>query len=70
VRYAERAVAATPATNAELLDTLAAAYAEAGRFDAAIATAERARAAAAPAAAARIDARLALYRAHHPYRMP
>ena len=49
VRLAERAAALTQFRNPSVLSTLAAAYAEAGRFDEAIATAERARALAAQA---------------------
>jgi protein O-mannosyl-transferase len=58
----------------EMLDTLAAAAAEAGRFDEAIGAAERALAAIGPAArpglAAEITARLAGYRAGRPARDP
>jgi len=54
------------------LDTLAAAYAAAGRFSDAIATAEKAidlaRAGGQPNLAARIEARLELYRSGHAYR--
>ena len=57
-----------------MLDTLAAAYAEAGRFDAAVETAERARTLAKSAGhaeqAQKLEMRLALYRARRAYRMP
>ena len=59
---------------AQALDTQAAAYAEAGRFDEAVAAARRALAACAgqenPALADRIRARLALYESHSPYHEP
>ncbi len=67
VRAAERAVRLTNGTNATALDTLAAAYASAGRMDLARSTAERALAAAAEAGeqelAAQIRVRLESYRA-------
>ena len=74
VRLAERACELTGRMEAEALDTLAAAYAEAQRFPKAVATAEEAVALAksaiqeAPAEA--IQSRLALYRAGKPYREP
>ncbi len=69
VAVAERLAAATP--SAAVLDTLAAAYAEAGRFDDALTAARRARSLAAPsnqALAREIDARIAEYRAGRPHR--
>ncbi|MFL5244542.1 MAG: tetratricopeptide repeat protein [Gemmataceae bacterium] len=57
---------------AEFLDTLAAAQAEAGRFDEAVATAKKALALASPALGseriAAMQSRLRLYEAHQPYR--
>ncbi len=74
VRYAERAVRLGRDTDPDWLDTLAASYAEAGRFDAAVATVERALQQAAASGrqqlAPKLTARLALYKAHEPYRMP
>jgi tetratricopeptide (TPR) repeat protein len=71
VSLAERA-AAHSATDPSVLDTLAAAYADAGRYDEAARAAEQALAAAessgSPGLAAQIRARLALYRAGRPYR--
>ncbi|MBW2359712.1 MAG: hypothetical protein JRG84_02305 [Deltaproteobacteria bacterium] len=73
VRLAERAAALSGDT-ATTLDTLAAAYAEAGRGDAAIATAERAlssaRAAGQEQLAAQIETRLARYRSGRAWREP
>jgi tetratricopeptide (TPR) repeat protein len=64
VTLAERAAKLPPGPDAAVLDTLAAAYAAAGRFDEAVATAERALAQAqVPALAEALRARLALYRA-------
>jgi len=70
VALAERAVQLTAGTDAGVLDTLAAAYAEAGRFDSAAATARRALAAAGddPALAAGIAQRLDGYAARRPWR--
>src|SRR5262245_26274932 len=72
VRLAEAAVGSSQPPDPDRLDTLAAALASAGRFDAAVATAERAAARADamrnPALAAAIRERLALYRAGRPYR--
>ena len=72
VRLAEQARDATQGLQHEFLDTLAAAYAEVGRFDDAIATAEQAvklaAEAAAPAKAEEYRTRLELYRQHMPYR--
>jgi tetratricopeptide (TPR) repeat protein len=74
VRLAERACAVTGPSNLGCLETLAAAYAEAKRFDEAVSTAERAaglaRAAQQEAMAVAIDSRLALYRDHRPYHVP
>ena len=73
VSFAERAVAAAgDAPDADRLDTLAAAYAEVGRFAAAISIARRAEAAAEAAAltdlAREIAERRALYEQDQPYR--
>jgi tetratricopeptide (TPR) repeat protein len=71
VRLAERAAALTARTDAEILDTLAAAYASMGRFADAVAAAEAAEALAPPPAlAAQIRARLHLYRANQPVIVP
>ncbi|TAK12607.1 MAG: tetratricopeptide repeat protein [Acidobacteria bacterium] len=71
--YAEHAVTLTERRDASSLDTLAAAYAEAGRFDEAIATGaaalELAQSRGDQAFPAELAARLALYRAHKPVRM-
>lgn len=71
VRLAEEACALTKRQNPDLLDTLAAAYAETGRFDAAIKAAEEARAltdaAHNPETAKQISERLKLYQAGNPY---
>jgi len=71
VRVAERAATRSEAPSPDLLDTLAAAYAAAGRFDAAVETAQRAAEladrAGNPALAASIRTRLALYRSQRPY---
>jgi tetratricopeptide (TPR) repeat protein len=71
LRLAESAARSADAPDPDLLDTLAAAQAAAGRFDAAVATAElaaaRADAAGRSALAREIRARLALYRAGRPY---
>lgn len=73
VQRAERAVWLTRQVDLEMLDTLAAAYAEAGRFDDAVATAERALEKATRANRADLQAKLAsrldLYRVHRPVRM-
>jgi len=70
VRQAERAIQGD-GTNPSLLDTLAAAYAEAGRFPDAVRTAQRAETLARRTGqtpmADRIGQRLALYRAGRPY---
>ena len=74
VRLAKRACELTDGKSPSYLDTLAAAYAAAGRFDEAVATAEKARAAALAggqtASAKRIEARLELYRLGRAYREP
>jgi len=72
VRLAERACPADDCDDADRLDTLAAAYAEAARFDDAIRAAERAVRAArgSEAGADAMEERLALYRARQPYRSP
>ena len=73
VALAEEALAATPEPDADLVDTVAAAYAEAGRFADAVATARRAedlaRAAGNDAFADEVAARRALYEAGTPYRL-
>jgi len=72
VQLAERACEGGAQENAECLDTLAAAYAAAGRFADAILTAQRAERLAESAGqtrlAASIQTRLELYRAARPYR--
>ncbi len=74
VRLAERACRLASRQVPGALDTLAAAYAEAGRFSEAVATAEEAaavaRSAKAPALAESIQSRLDRYRAGQPYREP
>jgi tetratricopeptide (TPR) repeat protein len=74
VRLAERAAELTGRRDASVLDTLAAAYASAGRFDQAVATARAAvgRAVASKALdlAAQIRQRLALYQQGKAYRDP
>jgi len=74
LEWAQRAIATPAGEDPEFLDTLAAAYAEAGRFPEAIETAHRASDLAArrgrPDLASRIDARSALYATARPYRMP
>jgi tetratricopeptide (TPR) repeat protein len=73
VTLAERAIALSPIEDPDLLDTLAAAYAEAGRFDEAVQTAARAlKLASAEKQNALADAvreRLKLYRARKPFRI-
>jgi len=68
VDLALHAVEATSGKDAAALDVLAAAYAEAGRFDAAIATVNRALFAAPPAQVPAIQLRATLYEAHRPFR--
>lgn len=71
---ASRAASLTDHADPDVLDTLAAAQASNGRFEIAVATAEKARSLAADAGAeelvARIDARLDLYRRGEPYVEP
>ena len=70
--YAERAVQITGARDWRLLDTLAAAYAESGRFAEAVTTIERAiavaRSSSEPQAAELLASRLPLYRSGRPLR--
>ena len=72
VQLAERLCAVNSCQEAEALDVLAAAYAEAGRFDDAVRVAQRAVEAATAAGpgdlAGQIQERLKLYRASRPYR--
>jgi tetratricopeptide (TPR) repeat protein len=74
VRFAERACELTQYKRTILVGTLAAAYAEAGQFDEAIAAAQKARALALAAGqkdlAARNQKLLELYQAHQPYHEP
>lgn len=70
VALAHRAVQCTNGKDAGALDALAAAYAEAGRFEAAVLTERRALSAAAPGQAQEIRRRAALYEAHQPFRSP
>ncbi|MFH0980127.1 MAG: tetratricopeptide repeat protein [Planctomycetota bacterium] len=74
IRLAERAAGLTGGQEAAVLDTLAAAYASAGRFDRAVTTAQEASALAATAGdvelTATIRARLEHYRQRRPYREP
>ena len=74
VEMAERAAKLTSGRDPAVLDTLAAAYAEAGRFPEALRTAERAMrlatAANDRALAEKIRVRLDLYRVGKPYRQP
>ena len=73
VRRAEQAAKTARASDPDVLDTLAAAYAEVARFDDAIATAQKARNLAADAGHAeqvqKLESRLALYREHKPFRI-
>jgi arylsulfatase A-like enzyme/Flp pilus assembly protein TadD len=73
VKLAQRACDVTGRSNVNCLDTLAAAYAEAARFDEAVTTAEAAvavaRSAGQPAMADAIQSRVALYRGRRPYRI-
>ncbi len=73
VELAERAVAGANRSDLRVLESLAAAYAEAGRFDRAVAVAEQAlelaRSARQDRLVRQIQARLELYRAHRPYRI-
>ena len=72
VRLAERACALSENRDADALDTLAVAYAEAGRFDDAVRAAHQAldRPDVPPGLADQIRARLALYQAGQAYRAP
>ncbi len=70
VEFGQRAVQAADGDDPAVLDALAAAYAEAGRFEAAALTARRALLAASPAQAEKIRSRAALYEARRPYRHP
>lgn len=74
VELASRAVALAGTNNARVLDTLAAAYAEAGRFEQASATARQAEAAATAQGqselAGQLRRRLELYNSGQPYRQP
>lgn len=69
VEFGLRAMQATAGKDPAVLDALAAAYAEAGRFEAAALTARRALPAASPAQAEQIRNRLALYEARRPFRV-
>ena len=68
VGLAERAARLSAPDDPTLLDTLAAAYAEAGRFAEAVRTAERAAALATQPLAATLRARVALYEAGQAFR--
>jgi spermidine synthase len=72
VALAERAAALSPPPDPSVADTLAAAYAAAGRYGDAVRVAEQAlrqvEAGGPPALAEPIRARIALYRAGQPYR--
>jgi tetratricopeptide (TPR) repeat protein len=72
VRLAERACPADDCDDPDRLDTLAAAYAEAARFEDAIRAAERAVTAArgSEEGTDAMEERLALYRTRRPYRSP
>ena len=68
VELAARAVKLSAAKDPAILDTLAAAYAEAGRFPEAVQTARQALAHASEPAAGDLKARIALYEAKRPFR--
>jgi Flp pilus assembly protein TadD len=68
VELAMRAMKLTGAKDPAMLDTLAAAYAEAGRFPEAVQTARQALALATEPLAGDLKARIALYQAHRPFR--
>jgi protein O-mannosyl-transferase len=72
VEFATRAATLTQRSAPGILDTLGAAYAEAGRFDDAVATmrdaVQRAKALGSGALAAELEGRLKLYQAKQPYR--
>jgi tetratricopeptide (TPR) repeat protein len=74
VGLAQRAADLTEGREPAILGTLAAAYAEVGRFDEAVASAQQAQRLAEAAGhrelAAKLHARLQLYRKHKPYREP
>lgn len=70
VEHATRACELTAWKDAEYLDVLAAAYAEAGQFDKAVEQAKATLAHAWPEFRAEAQARLELYRAGKPYRLP
>jgi tetratricopeptide (TPR) repeat protein len=71
VRYAEHAADLTERREPDMLDILAAAYAAAGDFDRAVATADSAlRLGPPPIGAAAIRARQELYKQRKPYRRP
>ncbi len=74
VRLATRALESSGGSSAIVLDALAAAYAEAGRYEAAVQTGRRAREAAGRAHAVELEreiaARLELYGTRRPYREP
>ena len=74
VELASRAVALAGTNNARVLDTLAAAYAEAGRFEQASATARQAEAAATAQGQSELVGqlrhRLEIYNSSRPYRQP
>ena len=69
VTLALRAMQVTAGKDAAVLNTLAAAYAEAGRFEAAVLTARRALLVASPTQAAEIRRQTALYEARRPFRI-
>jgi len=69
-QFAESACEDTGYKDAGCLDALAAAYAETGRFNEAVATAQRAAELAPAEVGAEIRQRLALYRSGKPYRAP
>ena len=68
VEYAQRAATLSGGRDPEILDTLAAAYAEQGNFDQAVQAAEAAMRLLSPGRAGGIANRLALYKAHQPHR--
>ena len=69
--FAEKAVAATSRTNASYLDTLAAAYAEAGQFEKAVITENEAISLVRDdKEKAELESRLQLFESHSPYRAP
>jgi thiol-disulfide isomerase/thioredoxin len=74
IRHAEHAVRLSQGRSAGILDTLAACYAAAGRFDAAVKAAERARQLAVADGnqelAARIEQRLSQYKSRQPFVQP